>query len=46
MTGNIVSDFFLYIGIASIGGGLTYGAWRLLIRETGAPDQKPDRHRG
>lgn len=46
MTGNIISDFFLYIVIASIGGSLAYGAWRLLIKEPGSPVQDPDRHRG
>ena len=31
MTGNIVTDSFLYLAIASIGAGATYGAWRLLL---------------
>lgn len=37
MTGNIVTDFFAYIAIASIGAAVTYGAWRLLL-------DKPENH--
>jgi hypothetical protein len=30
MTGNIVFDFFLGLAYASIGGAITYAAWRLV----------------
>ncbi len=31
MTGNIVTDFFLYLAIAGAGAGCGYGIWQLLI---------------
>jgi len=31
MTGNIVTDFFLYLAIAGMGAGCGYGIWQLLI---------------
>lgn len=35
MTGNIVTDFFLYLAIAGIGAAATYGGWRLLLDKPG-----------
>lgn len=31
MTGNIVTDFFLYLAIAGAGAGCAYSVWRMLI---------------
>ncbi len=31
MTGNIVTDFFLYLVIAGTGAGCAYGVWHLLL---------------
>ena len=31
MTGNIVTDYFLYLAIAACGAGCGYGVWRLLL---------------
>ena len=31
MTGNIVTDFFLYLAIAGAGGGFGYAVWQLLL---------------
>ena len=31
MTGNIVTDFFLYLLIAAAGAGCGYGIWQLLL---------------
>ena len=33
MTGNIIIDFFVYLAIAGVGAGLSYGAWQLLMEK-------------
>ena len=40
MTGNIISDFFVYLAIAGVGACLTYGGWQLLLDKLREPSTR------